>query len=253
MASVRNLLDRYRKTCAVKWELIELDYALSWVLWGIFQTAALQDHLVFKGGTCLKKCYFGDYRFSEDLDFSIRGECPTGEELEQLLKQSLDLIHTEFLKRDYNVELSIQRYTENKPHPENQEAFTVFVKYPWHSDPYRYTKVKIEITRAEIVYLPIQKKKIIHSYEELLEGWVQTYSLEEIIGEKIAALLSFSKKLHEGDAKRSRARDYYDLWRICKSYNESVNPLIIPELVKKKCSRKNINFISHLALFDLFL
>jgi len=25
----------------------------------------------FKGGTCLKKCYFETYRFSEDLDFTL--------------------------------------------------------------------------------------------------------------------------------------------------------------------------------------
>ena len=50
--------------------VIELDYAQSWILAGISRVPALGDSLVFKGGTALKKCYFGDYRFSEDLDFS---------------------------------------------------------------------------------------------------------------------------------------------------------------------------------------
>jgi predicted nucleotidyltransferase component of viral defense system len=27
--------------------------------------------LIFKGGTALKRCHFGDYRFSEDLDFTL--------------------------------------------------------------------------------------------------------------------------------------------------------------------------------------
>jgi hypothetical protein len=31
----------------------------------------LTDSWVFKGGTCLKKCYFETYRFSEDLDFTL--------------------------------------------------------------------------------------------------------------------------------------------------------------------------------------
>jgi predicted nucleotidyltransferase component of viral defense system len=26
---------------------------------------------VFKGGTCLRKCYYETFRFSEDLDFTI--------------------------------------------------------------------------------------------------------------------------------------------------------------------------------------
>ncbi len=30
--------------------------------------------LAFKGGTALKKCYFADYRFSEDLDFTLTEE-----------------------------------------------------------------------------------------------------------------------------------------------------------------------------------
>ena len=33
----------------------------------------LGDHTqVFKGGTCIKKCYFETYRFSEDLDFTLQ-------------------------------------------------------------------------------------------------------------------------------------------------------------------------------------
>ena len=32
---------------------------------------SLADSWVFKGGTCLKKCYFETYRFSEDLDFTL--------------------------------------------------------------------------------------------------------------------------------------------------------------------------------------
>jgi predicted nucleotidyltransferase component of viral defense system len=36
----------------------------------IFSVSACRDSLVFKGGTCLRKCYFHDYRFSEDLDFT---------------------------------------------------------------------------------------------------------------------------------------------------------------------------------------
>lgn len=29
---------------------------------------------MFKGGTCLEKCYFETYRFSEDLDFTLRDD-----------------------------------------------------------------------------------------------------------------------------------------------------------------------------------
>ena len=35
---------------------------------------SLLSNLAFKGGTALKRCYFGDYRFSEDLDFTLAAE-----------------------------------------------------------------------------------------------------------------------------------------------------------------------------------
>lgn len=52
-------------------QIIEKDYVLGWLLAGIAAHPALKDSWVFKGGTCLKKCYFGTYRFSEDLDFTL--------------------------------------------------------------------------------------------------------------------------------------------------------------------------------------
>src|SRR5882724_12650854 len=51
--------------------VVEKDYMLGWLLTGIYSNSVLQDHWVFKGGTCLKKCYFETYRFSEDLDFTL--------------------------------------------------------------------------------------------------------------------------------------------------------------------------------------
>jgi len=50
---------------------IEKDYVLSWMLLGISKNPILSYNLAFKGGTVLKKVYFPDYRFSEDLDFTL--------------------------------------------------------------------------------------------------------------------------------------------------------------------------------------
>ena len=36
----------------------------------------LRERLAFKGGTAIKRCYFGKYRFSEDLDFTLIDEVP---------------------------------------------------------------------------------------------------------------------------------------------------------------------------------
>lgn len=54
--------------------VVEKDYVLGWLLAAINTNPVLSQSWVFKGGTCLKKCYFETYRFSEDLDFTLRGQ-----------------------------------------------------------------------------------------------------------------------------------------------------------------------------------
>ena len=61
---------RIARVAGVEPRIVELDYALGWALRGIAAHEYLSDRLLFKGGTCLRKCYFPDYRFSEDLDFT---------------------------------------------------------------------------------------------------------------------------------------------------------------------------------------
>src|SRR5205823_307498 len=55
--------------------VLERDYCLAWFLIALSQEA-LGQRLAFKGGTALKRCYFGGYRFSEDLDFTLTQETP---------------------------------------------------------------------------------------------------------------------------------------------------------------------------------
>jgi predicted nucleotidyltransferase component of viral defense system len=55
----------------VRDQQIEKDYIISWILQGISQHEELFKLLAFKGGTALKKVHFEDYRFSEDLDYTL--------------------------------------------------------------------------------------------------------------------------------------------------------------------------------------
>ncbi len=56
-------------------EVVEKDYVLGWLLMGMGRHPLL-SRWVFKGGTCLKKCFFETYRFSEDLDFTVPDGLP---------------------------------------------------------------------------------------------------------------------------------------------------------------------------------
>ncbi len=54
MISVLELRERAREW-SLREDIVEKDYALGWLLWGI-ASEALTNTWVFKGGTCLKKC-----------------------------------------------------------------------------------------------------------------------------------------------------------------------------------------------------
>jgi len=52
-------------------EIIEKDYFIELLLFYFSKDNFLYENIVFRGGTALKKIYFPEYRFSEDLDFVI--------------------------------------------------------------------------------------------------------------------------------------------------------------------------------------
>jgi len=49
-----DLVERVREWGLAE-QVVEKDYVLGWVLWGIGTDSVLGQHWVFKGGTCLKK------------------------------------------------------------------------------------------------------------------------------------------------------------------------------------------------------
>src|SRR3954466_282147 len=67
----------------IREDVLERDYCLAWFLAGLAESN-LNSLLAFKGGTALKRCYFGDYRFSEDLDFTLLEAVPFEEILARL-------------------------------------------------------------------------------------------------------------------------------------------------------------------------
>lgn len=176
--------------------VLERDYCLSWFLVG-FSRSPLRERLVFKGGTALKKCYFADYRFSEDLDFTRIGETPW-EEIERGLAVAFERTYA-----DSGIALEIDRL-DRRPH-ENSHTFWLAYDGPLPAS--RTKTVKVDITlRERIASLPVDRA-LLRGYEEYRDlpgnAILSVYSLEEIAAEKIVALL---------DRARTEPRDLYDLW-----------------------------------------
>ena len=83
-------LHRVAEKDGLRFDQAEKDYIILWVLWGLTHSGLVRHGWVFKGGTCLRHCYYRGYRFSEDIDFSCR---PGGNNLDtslQLLKKAAD-------------------------------------------------------------------------------------------------------------------------------------------------------------------
>ncbi len=239
MRPLRTRLEEARRLGGVQWDVLERDYLLSWILAGVDQVPVLRDTLVFKGGTALKKCYFGDYRFSEDLDFSGLDGLPTGDSLEASVRAAGEA-GVRLLNEYGPVEISCERYVEREPHPRAQEAFTLKARLPWQNRP--QIRVMIEITVDEPVLWPTEKRQVLHDYEEPLEAALQVYSLEETVAEKLRAILQQADMLARRGWSRSRARDYYDLWRVLGTYPERMDFTGFVQLLREKCAVRSVGF-----------
>lgn len=192
---------RIARELGVEPRIVDLDYTLGWALWGMRRRAYLRDHLLFKGGTCLRKCWIPGYRFSEDLDFTATewfswdtfedavleafrdvGEI-TGIDFEAQ-EPSLDVI-----QEDYGRESLRFRFYFQGAHPRpNPRA------------------IQLDITRHETVVFPPEIRRIQHDYSdgEGGTGWDwHCYALEEVLAEKLRAVL--------GQREYAIARDLYDI------------------------------------------
>lgn len=242
MKNLRQRLQESRSHMGLPWEALERDYVLSWVLAGLASQEELKTTLVFKGGTCLRKCY-GQDRFSEDLDFSILEPCPQGDALESAIRDASRLA-IGLLRPFAPVQFQVQRYEEKEPHPEGQEAFTVLAKLPWHKRIDNFTRVKIEVSRQESLLWAPQRRPVDHPYGETMEVEALAYAPEEMVAEKLRAILQHSQRYATRGWVRSRARDFYDLWCFLiqtPSLTITKKSEFI-ELLRLKCQAKNVDF-----------
>jgi len=247
MRPLHTRLQEARKRLGIRWDILERDYLISWVLAGIGQVGPLRDTLVFKGGTALKKCYFGDYRFSEDLDFSGLEGVPTGDVMEYAIQEVCNAASK--LQDEYaHVPITCERYTENDPHPAGQEAFILRARFPWQNQP--QTRVMIETTIDEKVLKAPVSCPVIHGYGESVDTQIQVYALEEVVAEKLRAILQHLDKLDQRGWSRSRARDYYDIWRILGAHKDNLDMRDFVSFLRQKCAVRNVDFTSSEDFFQ---
>lgn len=246
--SLKSRLAKKQRERKAQWEIIELDYALSWVLAAIGEHFPSKETLVFKGGTCLKKCYFGElYRFSQDLDFTA---LPTilDKFLDDSVYEVAHIASTLSGQTEEGIEYTVEQYPEKEPHPFKQRAYLLRVRYPWHRTP--LTKIKLEISRDEELMFPTQERGILHEYGEHFSQTLNTYSLEEILAEKFRGILQNQERFKVKGWVRSRVRDFYDLWHILKQFKTEINFEGFQQAFVQKCLQKGITFEGREQFFN---
>ena len=196
--------------------VLERDYCLSWFLVGMSRSP-LRERLAFKGGTALKKCYFGDYRFSEDLDFTLITET-SWEELEQGLAAAFKATH-----QASGVVIRLD-HMDRQAHA-NSHTFYLAYEGPLPSGSGK--SIKTDITIRERIVLPLEDRPVLRGYEEYRDvpqdARVRVYSLNEVAVEKTVALM---------DRARTEPRDLYDLWYLTTNSHVRLPELVDPVVQK---------------------
>jgi len=176
--------------------VLERDYCLAWFLIGLSRSS-LREHLVFKGGTALKRCYFGDYRFSEDLDFTLASEMP----FDSILS-GLEDIYAE-VRSASGIPFQYSREDRKK----HQNSHTFYLAYEGPLPVASPKEVKVDVTIRERLVLPIEDRAVLRGYDEYADltedNTIRVYALTEIGVEKVVALT---------DRARNEPRDLYDVW-----------------------------------------
>jgi predicted nucleotidyltransferase component of viral defense system len=210
-------------------EIVEKDYVLGWLLRGIYSHEALAPAWAFKGGTCLKKCYFETYRFSEDLDFTL---------------SEVSHLDADFLKRAFS-EVSEKLYEEvGLQISAEQLRFDVYRNSRgglscegrlYYEGPLQRARslprIKLDLTVDEVLVLPAVNRPVGHPYSDLPEGGISArcYAYEEVFGEKVRAL-----------GERTRPRDLYDVVNLFRHDEFRPDAATVLGVLRKKCAFKGI-------------
>lgn len=193
---------------------VEKDYVLGWLLTTISSHAELSNW-IFKGGTCLKKCYFETYRFSEDLDFTLPSELEVNKNyiqsnLEEIISDIESKTGITFPRNDWKI----NEYKNKR----GNISFQVKISFDGPLN-IKFKKglprIKFDLTQDELIADEPTMRDLHHVYTDRLEPppKLRCYSIDEILAEKTRALVE----------RNGRARDVYDVVNISRNFRSEIN------------------------------
>lgn len=218
-------LDQRVREWGLREDVVEKDYVLGWVLWGIGSDEILSTFWAFKGGTCLKKCYLETFRFSEDLDFSVLPGGPVrSEEVRPYLDRLLQRVHNE---SGIAFDGQAPRLTTHASG--NYTEGRIYYRGPRNAR--NVASIRVDLLASEAVVRPTVLQPIAHAYPDTLPepATVRCYGFEEVFAEKVRAM-----------GERSRPRDLYDIVHLFRRRDLRHHSDIVREVLAEKCAHKGI-------------
>lgn len=200
---------------SVAQRVIEKDYVLSWLLIAIAESD-LRGEVSFKGGTALKRIYYPDYRFSEDLDFTLTHDFPHNN-----VAEAFEDLFPSLLRR-VNLSLALD---DAQLSAFDSTSLQVSYVGPLGATGAR-RRVKVDFTRGELL-LDDPWEGLLRSPYSDYPTYVSlpTYTKEEILTEKLCALVG-----------RREPRDLYDVYWLFEF--GQADTVFLPEYFRRKCEHK---------------
>jgi len=195
--------------------ILEKDYVLTEVLKALSQVPTLRELMVFKGGTALRKVYFADWRYSEDLDFTVKHDMKKEE-----LRQALDKWYLQ-IEEASQIRLTTKMLHKPDGYARVRTQFIGPLSYPG--------MIFMDLSFDELLCLDPDRRKVIAEPFSAEGQKVLAYPLEELLAEKMRSLL-----------ERGKSRDYYDVWRLLKEQSSTLNFNLLGTVLLKKLAHKDL-------------
>lgn len=209
-------------------DVIEHDYVLGCFLYFLRQDKRIYSSWVFKGATALTKCYFENYRFSEDLDFTATARV-TEEELAEVINTARNAMQGETGIRTDVQPMSVETIKDDYGN-ESLEG-KVYYYGPMRSSG-SPSAFQVHVSCDEILSFPVQHRNTFHQYsdkKDLPKVTIPVYALEEVFVEKLRAF--------SGQRRFAIARDVFDLYSLSK---ENLDRSGVLKAFPEKCKIKGI-------------
>jgi len=208
-----------RKSGVNKPLLIEQDILIHRLLKTLSESNIFKGKYLFKGGSCLVKCYYGYYRFSVDLDFSWKDQAyfKAGKsELQRRLKAETESFGSILQDAAQELQLEFKNDSANRRYIEFGGGKRMATYKLWRENEY----VKVQVNYVEELLFKAKKvraatlldgvelqKDELAYFSDFLDHYTQffleAYDEREILCEKMRAIMT---------RKAQKLRDFYDLF-----------------------------------------